>query len=142
MHIHTRHTRSNSPRCTATRPQGIYHTWVAEQKDDITQDIQKYWLIRQELAMINGVAIKGKRIIISSQLKMQILSQLHNNQMEIEKMSLLVCEFVYWVNMNTDIQNTVQTCLEFQNTHLQEKKYPMEYWPSCRKWLAWIFYGQ
>ena len=36
-------------------------------------DIQEYGPIRHELALIDGVAIKGKGIIIPSQLQMQIL---------------------------------------------------------------------
>ena len=29
-------------------------------KDEVEHSIQKYWLIRHELAMINGIALKGK----------------------------------------------------------------------------------
>ena len=52
-------------------------------KEDMTQDIQKYWPIRHELAMIDGVTIKGKQIIIPSQLQMQILNYLLGNHMGI-----------------------------------------------------------
>ena len=43
--------------------------------------------------MIDGMAIKGKRIIMPSQLQMQILNQWHRNNMGIEKMRLLVLEY-------------------------------------------------
>ena len=72
--------------------------------------------------MIGGVAIIGKRIIIHSQLQKQILSQLPNNHMIIEKMGMLAHGSVYWVNMNTYIENTIKhcsTCLEYQNMQLQ-----------------------
>ena len=36
-----------------------------------------------------------------------ILQQLHSNHMDIEKMSFLACASVYWMNINTDIENTV-----------------------------------
>ena len=55
---------------------------------------------------------------------MQILSQLHSNQMGIEKMRLLTHECIYWVNMNADIENAVKhclTCLKYQNIQLEEK---------------------
>ena len=102
--------------CTPTRPQGIYMA-------DNTQE-KKYWPISHELAMIDGVAVKGERIIMLSQLLKQILNQLHSNYMGIEKMSLLESESVYWVNMNTEIENTIKhfsACLEYQNMQLQEK---------------------
>ena len=68
--------------------------------------------------MIKGITVKGKPVKIPSQLQMQILRQLHNNQMGIEKKRLLVCESVYWVNMNADKENAAKqcsTCLDDQN---------------------------
>ena len=74
--------------------------------------------------MIDCTAVKNQRIIIPFLLQKQILWQLHSNYMGIEKMSLFVCESVYWLNMNTDIKNTVKkfaTCLDYQQTQLCEK---------------------
>ena len=58
--------------------------------------------------MIDGIAIKGKGVIIPSQMQMQVLRQLQSNQMGIEKMRLLAHKSVYWVNMNADIENAVK----------------------------------
>ena len=44
---------------------------------------------------MDGIAMKGKIIIISFQLQKQILQKLHSNHMGIEKMRLLVHESVY-----------------------------------------------
>ena len=44
-----------------------------DKRNNVVQDVQKYWPNRLELAMSDGVAIKGKQIIIPSQLMMQIL---------------------------------------------------------------------
>ena len=44
--------------------------------------------------------------------------------MRIEKTKLLVCELVYWVKLNADIENAVKHCsagLVYQNAQLQEK---------------------
>ena len=74
--------------------------------------------------MIDGMDVKGKSVIIPSQLQMQILRQLQRNHMGIEKTRLLVHESVYWVNMNADIENAVKQCsthLEYQNMELQVK---------------------
>ena len=42
---------------------------------------QKYWPIRHELAMMDSRAIKHKQVIMSSKLKIKILTQLHSNRM-------------------------------------------------------------
>ena len=68
--------------------------------------------------MIDNIAIKGKGIIIPFQLQKQILQGLHSSHMGIEKIRLLVCGSVYWLNMDKDIENTVKqwaTCKDYQN---------------------------
>ena len=69
--------------------------------------MRQYWPIRNKPAMINGIAVKNKRIIIPFPLQKQILQQLHRNHMGIEKMRLLACYSVYWVYMNADIENAI-----------------------------------
>ena len=54
----------------------------------------------------------------------QVLDQLHTNRMGIGKTKVLVCESVYWVNINTGIKKHIKncnTCLEFQQMQPMEK---------------------
>ena len=72
--------------------------------------------------MIDGIAMKGRIIIISFLLWRQILEQLHSNHMGTDKARLLPRESVYWVNMNADMENAIKqcaTCLEYQKTATQ-----------------------
>ena len=49
--------------------------------------------------------------------------------MGIEKAGLLACQMVYWINMYTDIENTVKQCatlMEYQQTQLPEKTMPYD----------------
>ena len=50
--------------------------------------------LADKLAMINGIAMKGKHIIKPYLLQRQILEQLHNNHLGIEKTHLLTRESV------------------------------------------------
>ena len=70
-------------------------------------NMRQYWPIRNELAITDGNVRKDKRIMFPFQLQKQILQQLHTNHMEIESMRLLVCESVYLLDMNADIENTL-----------------------------------
>ena len=54
--------------------------------------------------MIDGFAVKGKRVIIPFHLQRQILQQLHNNHISIEKSRFLVHASVYWVNNDAEIE--------------------------------------
>ena len=89
--------------------------------------MKHYWKIRIELAIFDGIALKGRRII-PFLMQNQILENSCSNLMDIEKTRLLVRESVYWLNMNADIKNTVMqfaTCFTYQETQ-HEKTIPYE----------------
>ena len=72
-------------------------------KEDLENSMKDYWLKRSKLVMINCITMKGERIITSFQLQKQILQQLHNNHIGIEKWCLFTCisvqeeyEYGYW----------------------------------------------
>ena len=54
--------------------------------------------------MINGIAMKSKRIKIPFKLQKQVPQLLHSKHMGIEMMRLLLCESAHWLNMKTDIK--------------------------------------
>ena len=79
-------------------------------KDELLPNLRYYWPIRSELAMIDGIAMKGKRIRIPFLLQKKILQQFLINRVGIQKTRLLAFESVYWININTDVRNTVKQC--------------------------------
>ena len=42
----------------------IVQGW-AESKDQLSQDIRAYWIFRDDIAVITGVVIKGRCIVLS-----------------------------------------------------------------------------
>ena len=93
-------------------------------KDEISEELKLYWSYKDELAVINGIMLKGRHIIIPNSLRQQVLNQLHINHMGIEKTKLLACKCVYWPSINADIEKDIKqctTCLEFQQMQLREK---------------------
>ena len=81
-------------------------------------------MYRGELAVIDGIILKGRHIVIPNSLKQQVLDQLHTNHMGIEKTKLLGCESVHCSSINADIENYIKhytTCLEFQQRQPKEK---------------------
>ena len=82
---------------------GIIITGWPDTMDELHPDLQPYWSYRDELAVIDGIILKGKCSIIPISLKEQVLNQLHTNHMGIEKTKLLTWECVYWPSINADI---------------------------------------
>ena len=98
-------------------------------KVELHINIRPYWSYRDDLAVIDGVVMKGGCIIVPQELKQQVLDQLHLNHMSVEKTKLLVCELVYWVNINSNIENHVKTVTHALNfsRHSPRRKYIMKY---------------
>ena len=73
-------------------------------KDELHADLRPYWSHRDKLAVIDGLVLKGRHIVIPNSLRQQVLSQLHTNYMGIEKTKLLAHESVYWSSICADIR--------------------------------------
>ena len=108
-----------------------------DSKDEVSKELKPYWSYRDKLAVINGMVLKGRCIIIPNSLKQQVLHQLHINHMGIEKMKLLAHKCIYWHSINTDIEKYIKqcmTCLEFQQTQPKEKiihhEVPLRSWEA------------
>ena len=64
------------------------------------------------MAVIDGVILKGSHTVTPESLQRQALENLHVNHMEIEKKTkLLVCESIYWIGMNMNIENNIKNSL-------------------------------
>ena len=87
-------------------------------KDVLHADLKAYWSYRDELAVIDGVILKGKHIIIPTNLRHKILEQLHTNHIGIEKTKLLACKSVYQPSINAHIDNFIKNCTTCQRRRL------------------------
>ena len=85
MHINRRHTGGNLRGQIPAKANIIHNTRLAVQKDDVIQNMKHDCIISHELAMINDIVTKDKRVTITFLLQRQILRQLHINHMGIKK---------------------------------------------------------
>ena len=85
---------------------GIIITGWPDTRDELCADLQPYLSYQDELAVIYGIILKGRCIIMLNSLREQVLNQLYTNHMGIEKTKLLARECVYWPSINADIKNT------------------------------------
>ena len=64
-----------------------YNYRLANSKDELHANVRPYWSYRDQLAVIDGVMLKGRHIVIPTSLKQQVLDQLHTNHMGIKKLN-------------------------------------------------------
>ena len=73
VHIHRRHTGSNTRSHTPAKAEDIYNRGLTKLGDEVECSMKQYWPIRSKLAISDDIAMKGKRIIIPFLLQKQII---------------------------------------------------------------------
>ena len=66
--------------------------------------MRPYWMLRVELAIIDGVAMKDKWFIIPAEIQCQALQQLQSNSMGIGNTGLLAQESIHQITLNTNTE--------------------------------------
>ena len=84
VHNHITGSTGNGTGWTSPMSKNIIITGWLSTKDQLHIDIRPYWSYRDNLAVIEGVVIKGRCIIVPWDLQQQVLDQLHLNHMGIK----------------------------------------------------------
>ena len=58
-----------------------------------------YWAFRDDMAVKDGIILKGRWIIIPIELEKQAMNELHSNHMGTEKMRLFTHKSTYWMGI-------------------------------------------
>ena len=64
-------------------------------------------MLRDEHAMIDG-SYHERKVGYPAHLQQQAPDKLHSNHVGIEKARILMKELICWININTDIENTIK----------------------------------
>ena len=107
--------------------------------------MRPYWPFKDDLAINDGIIMKGRCIIISQEMKKHALDQLDSNHRGIKETRLLACESIWWVNMNPDIENTVKAVLHvliFSKCSLKRESFTMIYQANQgNHWSRHVFFA-
>ncbi|KAL9956099.1 hypothetical protein ACROYT_G037526 [Oculina patagonica] len=87
--------------------------------------LKPYWPFRDELAVEDGIAMKGHRIIIPPALQREILTRLHSAHQGTEKTKLRARTSVYWRGLNKDIVEITKSCITCQELQPSQQKEPL-----------------
>ncbi|XP_047987904.1 uncharacterized protein K02A2.6-like [Leguminivora glycinivorella] len=81
-----------------------------------------------ELTLQNDCILKGTRVMIPQRLRQQILEELHTGHIGMLKMKLLARSFVYWKNIDKDIEQKVKSCRTCRLEQNAPSKAPIHHW--------------
>ena len=78
--------------------------------------LKQYWTNRQHLTIIDDLLLFDSRLVIPRSLKLGIMHRLHEDHLGITKCRALACSSVWWLNISSDIEDTVKQkvlCVSF-----------------------------
>ncbi|KAK7108980.1 hypothetical protein V1264_013102 [Littorina saxatilis] len=77
---------------------------------EVPPAIRTFWHFRDELAIEDGLILKGQRLLIPESQREDIMEQLHYGHQGIEKTRLRARESVFWPGINKDIEQRTKSC--------------------------------
>ena len=83
--------------------------WPAK-RSQIPVSLHPYWNFRDELTVESGILMKNSKVLIPEILKQKYLKQIHQEHQGIEACRSRAREFVFWVNINSDLKELVEKC--------------------------------
>ena len=76
--------------------------------DQVPVDAKTYWPYKKELSMTNGMLLKDKRLIIPVSIRKEVLKQLHQAHMGIERTKWRARATISWPQINQQIEEIVK----------------------------------
>lgn len=93
--------------------------WPAKVTDD---ELRPYWLHRSELSIHEECILLGSRVVVPPSLREVILHALHKTHSGIVQTKSLARSYVWWPQMNNDIEALVSGCTKcLENRHMPVK---------------------
>ena len=79
----------------------------ASQVDSV---VKPYWKLKDELSEHEGLLLYKDRIVVPSEMRREVLKQLHGGHLGVERTRKLAQTTVFWPGISSDIINTTETC--------------------------------
>ena len=73
-----------------------------ECRDECPRNLLEHWNYRDELGILDGLVLKGARIIVPKQCKNDLLDKLHKGHFGVDRTKLQARDSVYWPGINRD----------------------------------------
>ena len=94
-----------------------------ENRTDCPRELIEFWNYRDELTVIDGIVLKGKKIFVPEACRRFMLEKIHDAHLGIEKCTQRAREILFLPEMSKDIKQLIQKCsicLEHRNSNVKE----------------------
>ena len=95
-----------------------------ESMQDLDPDLHHYWPHRDELAVHDGIILKGSRIIVPSSMRQDQLEKLHDGHQGQSGTLRRARQTLYWPKIQDDIQDMIARCEDCQKNGKNKPRVP------------------
>ena len=81
-------------------------------RQECPPSVQPFWDSRYDLTMVDGLLVKGCRIVVPKKLQNDVLARLHNAHQRMERTKRRARQSCYWPGMNVQVEKMVSACDE------------------------------
>jgi transposase InsO family protein len=100
----------------------------------LDETLLAYFKKRHELSCDRGLLLWGGRVVVPSPFQQHVLEELHAGHIGSTHMKQLARSYVYWYNIDDDIERKVATCVTCQhNAHMPPSE-AIRPWPHANIW--------
>ena len=95
-------------------------------------EFQPYTLRKSELSVLDGCILRASRVLIPPPGRQFVPDELHETHPSISKMKALACSYIWWPDMDAQIEELVKTCPVCQESRPSPSTAPLHprEWPS------------
>ena len=93
-----------------------------ESMQDVPQQLHPYWCFRDELTVVDGLIMKGNRVVVPAALRSSTLDRLHDAHQGTTSTLQRARRTVYWPKLQDDISKLIQECDECQRHGIKKTR--------------------
>ena len=95
-----------------------------EKRDKCPMNLRNFWNYRGELSILDGLILKGTRIVIPNDCQNDVLEKLHEGHFGVDHTKLCARDSVYWLHINRNIETLIKSCEKCQEHSKRNPKDP------------------
>ena len=84
--------------------------------------LKSYWQVKSEINMINGLLLKGERIVIPAAMRLEMLDRIHEGHQGITKCRERAKKSVWWPGLSLQIEELVKGCRRCAEQRVDRKE--------------------
>ena len=95
---------------------------------EVKEHMSPYAQRKDELSVEDGCVLWGTRVVVPPQLRAKVIDEIHEGHPGIGRMKSFARSYVWWPQLNADLERKVQHCLICQRTRKMPRKVPIQSW--------------